>query len=85
MANDTPVQTNRIERVLAFMIGSIAGLSIFAIVAVVVANLSGADLSGGAWPVVSVLPRVGLTLAFVLIVVFTVVRVTRLRRTGDGR
>lgn len=85
MANDTPAGTHRIERVLAFMIGSIAGVSILAIVAVVVANLSGADLSGGAWPAVSVLPLIGLTLALVLIVVFTVVRVTRLRRTGDGR
>ena len=85
MANDTAVPLNRIERVLAFMIGSIAGLSILAIVAVFVGNLAGSTLDGGVWPFVSALPLVGLTLAFVLIVAFTIVRVTRLRRAaGDG-
>lgn len=86
MANDTAVPLNRIERVLAFMIGSIAGLSILAIVAVFVGNLAGSTLEGGVWPFLSVLPLVGLTLAFVLIVAFTIVRITRIRRAaGDGR
>lgn len=85
MANDTAVPLNRIERVLAFMIGSIAGLSILAIVAVFVGNLVGSTLEGGVWPFLSVLPLVGLTLAFVLIVAFTIVRITRIRRAaGDG-
>jgi uncharacterized membrane protein len=84
VANDTPVHSNRIERILAFVIGGVAGLSILAIVAVVIANLTGADLSGGVWPAVTVLPLIGLTVALVLIVVFTVLRVTRLRRDGDA-
>lgn len=86
MANDTAVPLNRIERVLAFMIGSVAAVSILAIVAVLVANLAGASLSGGLWPAVSALPFVGLPLAFVLIVVFLVVSTTRRRRLGrDAR
>lgn len=85
MANDTAVPLNRIERVLAFMIGSVAGLSILAIIAVFVGNLAGSTLEGGVWPFVTVLPLVGLTLAFVLIIAFTIVRITRTRRAvGDG-
>lgn len=68
------------------MIGSVAGISILGIIAVFVANLTGTDLSGGIWPAVTVLPLVGLTLAFVLIIVFTVVRIVRVRRDAqDGR
>ncbi len=86
MANDTAVPGNRIERVLAFTIGSVAGVSILGIVAVFVGNMSGADLTGGIWPAVTLLPLVGLALAFVLVVVFTVVRILRLRRDAvDGR
>jgi hypothetical protein len=85
VANDTPVQSNRIERILAFVIGGVAGISILAIVGVLIGNLTGADLSGGVWPAVTLLPAIGLTIAVLLIIVFTVLRVTRLRRTGDGR
>ena len=85
MANDTAVPGNRIERILAFMIGSVAGISILAIIAVFIGNLSGGDLTGGVWPAVTTLPLVGLSLAFVLIIVFTVGRILRLRRdAGDG-
>lgn len=86
MANDTAVPLNRIERVLAFMIGSTAGVSILAIIAVFVGNLAGSSLEDGVWPFVSVLPLVGLSLAFVLILAFTIVRIIRTRRAaGDGR
>jgi hypothetical protein len=85
VANDTAVPGNRIERILAYMIASVAGVSIVAIIAVFIANAAGVDLSGGIWPAVAAFPLVGLTLAFVLIVVFTVVRVVRLRRdAADG-
>ncbi len=85
MANDTAVPGNRIERILAYMIASVAGVAILGIVAVFVANLSGTELDAGPWPAIAVVPLVGLTLAFVLIVVLTVVRIVRLRRdAGDG-
>jgi len=84
VANDTAVPGNRIERVLAFMIGSVAGISILGIIAVFVGNMSGADLTSGVWPAVTTLPLVGLALAFVLIIVFTVVRIQRLRRDAQG-
>ncbi len=80
MANNTSVPLNRIERVLAAMIASSAGLSILAIVATIVGGLAGTDLASGVWPVVAVLPLIGLTLAFALIIVFLAVSVTRRRR-----
>ena len=86
MANDTAVPLNRIERILAFMIASAAGLSIVAIVAVIVGNLAGADTRDGLWVTVTMLPFVGLALALVLIVAFVVARLVRTRRAaGDGR
>ncbi len=85
MANDTAVPLNRIERILAYMIGSVAGLSIVAIIATMVASLTGADMSAGAWPTVALLPLIGLSVAFILIVVFMIVSVVRRRRLArDG-
>lgn len=85
MANDTPVPLNRIERILRNMIASAAGLSILAILGVIVANLSGVNTREGIWLAVAVLPFIGLTLAFVLIIVFTIVSVARRRRLArDG-
>ncbi|HTE63957.1 MAG TPA: hypothetical protein VK631_26605 [Solirubrobacteraceae bacterium] len=85
MAENTPVPLNRIERVLAFMIASIAGLSILAIVAILVASFSKVDTSEGPWLTIAVLPSIGLPIALVLIVVFAVLSVIRRRRIArDG-
>ena len=80
MANDTPVPLNRIERILRNMIASAAGLSILAILGVIVANLSGVNTREGVWLMVAILPFIGLTLAFVLIIVFMIISVVRRRR-----
>lgn len=86
MANDTSVPLNRIERILAFMIASAAGLSIIAIVATLIAGMTGTDTSQGIWLTITVLPLIGLTLAVVLIIVFLIVSVVRRRRlSGNGR
>lgn len=80
MANDTPVPLNRIERILRNMIASAAGLSILAILATIVANLSGVNTLEGIWLTVTVLPFIGLTIAFVLMIVFAVISIVRRRR-----
>ncbi|MGB3911253.1 MAG: hypothetical protein WBL06_12350 [Pseudolysinimonas sp.] len=80
MANDTPVPLNRIERILRNMIASAAGLSILAILAVILANLTGVNTRESVWLMVAVLPFIGLTLALVLIIVFMIVSVVRRRR-----
>jgi uncharacterized membrane protein len=86
VANDTPVPLNRIERVLAAMIASSAGLSVVAIAITFVGGFAHADVTGGVWPVIRILPLIGLLLALVLIVAFLVVSVVRRRRLArDGR
>jgi hypothetical protein len=80
VANDTPVPLNRIERILRNMIASAAGLSILAILATIVANLAGVNTREGVWLTVTVLPFVGLTIAFVLMIVFAIVSIVRRRR-----
>ena len=86
MANDTPVPLNRIERVLRNMIASAAGLSIVAIIATLVAGLARINVNEGVWPTIVVLPFIGLTIAFVLVIAFLIVTVVRRRRLArsDG-
>jgi hypothetical protein len=83
VTDSAPVGLNRIERVLAAMIATVAGLSILGIVAVLIGSFAKADFGSGVWPVVVVLPSVGLPIAFVLIVVFAILAVVRRRRAGE--
>ncbi|MEO5920523.1 MAG: hypothetical protein ABIQ01_05195 [Pseudolysinimonas sp.] len=80
MAENTPVPLNRTERVLAFMIAGIGGLSLLAIIAILAATFSRADTSEGPWLLIAVFPTLGLPVALVLIIVFAVVSVVRRRR-----
>jgi hypothetical protein len=80
VANDTPVPLNRIERILRNMIASAAGLSILSILATIVANLAGVNTREGIWLTVTVLPFIGLTIAFVLMIAFAIISITRRRR-----
>ena len=84
MADNTAVPLNRIERVLAFMIASVGGLSVLAIVSIIVATLVGADTSEGPWLLIAVLPTIGLPIAFVLIIVFAILAIVRRRRSDAG-
>lgn len=81
MAKGTAVPLNRTERVLAFVLAAVTGLTVLAIVALLVARAAHiADLAGGVWPVVAILPLVGLPAALVLALVLIIVMNTRRRR-----
>lgn len=85
VAENTPVPLNRIERVLAFMVAGIGGLSVLAIVAILSATLTKVDISEGPWRLIAAFPTLGLPIALVLIIVFaavSVVRRTRIARDG---
>jgi len=82
---NAPVPLNRIERVLAGIIGALLAVSIVAIVAVMIAAGTGSDMGGGPWPTLLLTGYIGLPIVFLLIVVFLVTSVTRRRRqAGDG-
>jgi hypothetical protein len=85
VAENSAVPLNRIERILALMIATIGGLSVLSIIAIIVASVSGVDTAGGLWPMITVLPGIGLPIAFLLIVAFAIVSITRRRRiANDG-
>ena len=71
---------NRIERILALMIATIGGLSLVAIIATIALS------SAGQTPphLVVLFPVLGLPVAFVLIIVFSILSITRRRRLASG-
>ena len=82
----TPANTNRTERVIAYMIVSTIALTIVAIFATIIAAGTGVDASTGVWPAITLLPMIGLPAAVVLIValmVSTAIRRSRAARDGN--
>ena len=82
MAN-TPVTVYRTERVLAYMAASSIGLAILGIIALLIVNLSRAQLPLQVSALLTVLPGVGLTLGLVFAIAFIVV--SAVRRTRAAR
>jgi amino acid transporter len=86
VADDSAVTANRIERVLAWMVAAIVLLSLACFVAIIVAQLNGADLGTGLLAVVAMTPLFGLPAAFVLIIVITIMNARRRTRAAkDAR
>lgn len=74
MAKNNPVDVNRNERILAYMLASSIGLSILAIIAILVGTGVGVrDFDEGVWPVVIMLPNIGFPLGIILLVVLVIV------------
>lgn len=76
---------NRVERVLAYMVAGIIVLSLASFVAVIIATASGLDPRGfasGVWPVITLLPLIGLPIGFVLIITLLVVSAVRRGRAA---
>jgi ABC-type multidrug transport system permease subunit len=84
MARGTAVPLNRIERVLSFVLAAVTALTIAALIAIFIAAGTGVDRGSGVWPVVFILPAIGLPIALVLAVVLIVVMGTRRRRIAAG-
>jgi len=74
------VPLNRTERIIAFVVGSIGGISIIAIVAVFIGRAANADFTNGAWPAVATLPLIGLPLTLVTLIVFMIITTVRRNR-----
>jgi len=87
VADNSAVRLNRTERIIAFVLVAVTALSILGVLAVFIGRFTGADLSTGVWPVIAVLPFVGLPISLVVTIVFIFVTGTRRRRlaAGDGR
>ena len=81
---DLPVR--RVDRILAFMSLGLTVVSIVCFFVVIAARPAGVDdFSEGFWPVIVVLPMIGLPLAFVLMITVLVMSFVRRARANRGR
>jgi hypothetical protein len=84
VAQDTPINANRGERVLAFMVAAAVGLSIVAFLSIIIGTAAGVRNFGeGIWPVAVILPSIGLPIGLILIVILIVA--SGLRRGREAR
>jgi hypothetical protein len=87
VSNQTPVTDHRAERVLAYMVAATIGISILAFLAVMIGTLAGVGandgFSQGVWPVILVLPLIGLPLGFILLI--TLLILNGVRRARESR
>jgi hypothetical protein len=77
VAENTRVPLNRTERFIAFAVGSIAGLSVLSIIALLIGAINKVDTTSGIWLTIKVLPAIGLPLALVLLLTFIVLTTVR--------
>jgi hypothetical protein len=87
VSNQTPVTDHRAERVLAYMVAATIGISILAFLAVMIGTLTGVGandgFSQGVWPVILVLPLIGLPLGFILLIALLILN--GVRRARESR
>ena len=87
MSTPAPPPASRLEKILAAMVVGIVGISIVAFFSVIFGTFSGMtrdDFATGIWPVVSMLPLIGLPIGFVMILVLLAVSTKRRRQGGSG-
>jgi hypothetical protein len=87
VTTETPNDPGRLERILAYMVAGVVGLSILAFLAVILGTAAGIGdndgFSQGVWPAVLTLPLFGLPLGFVLIIALMIS--SGLRRAREAR
>ncbi|MEC5184074.1 hypothetical protein RCH12_001533 [Cryobacterium sp. MP_3.1] len=87
VTTQTPHDPGRLEKILAYMVAGVVGLSILAFLAVILGTAAGAGdndgFSTGVWPAVLTLPLFGLPLGFLLIIALMVV--SGVRRAREAR
>ena len=87
MTTQTPNDPARLEKILAYMVAGVVGLSILAFLAVILGTAVGVGdndgFSKGVWPAVLTLPLFGLPIGFLLVI--TLMIVSGLRRAREAR
>lgn len=82
MPNDPAASPHRTERVLALAAATVIGVSLLAIIVVLILGAARADLSTDTWSVVRLLPLVGLPIGLLLLIAHLVVSGTRRMRAA---
>ncbi|KQN41607.1 hypothetical protein [Frigoribacterium sp. Leaf44] len=79
-----PSDVNRTERVLLFMLLAIVVVSVLAFFTRFVGVATGVtDFTAGVWPALTILPLIGLPIAFAMLLAFVVA--SAVRRSRDSR
>jgi hypothetical protein len=87
VTTQTPHDSGRLEKILAYMVAGVVGLSILAFLAVILGTAAGVGdndgFSQGIWPAVLTLPLFGLPIGFLLVIALMIV--SALRRAREAR
>jgi hypothetical protein len=87
VTTQTPYDSGRLEKILAYMVAGVVGLSILAFLAVILGTAAGVGandgFSQGIWPAVLTLPLFGLPIGFLLVIALMIV--SGLRRAREAR
>ncbi|MFE7844231.1 multidrug ABC transporter ATPase [Microbacterium sp. NPDC057407] len=87
MSTHTPgedVPVRRIDRILAFMSLGLLVLSIVCFFAIMIGSASGADMSGGVWPLIGVVVYIAPIVAFALMLAVLIMSFVRRARANRG-
>ncbi|MCS5732732.1 hypothetical protein [Herbiconiux daphne] len=85
MSDTEQTPASRIERSLTFAVVTVLGLSVLAIIAVLIAGAASIDLSGNSlWTTIALLPVIGLPIGFVLMLILLVLSMRRRARDARG-
>ena len=85
MPEESFVMSNRLERVLAYMVAAVILVSLASFVALIAATGAGLgreEFANGIWPIVTIMPLIGLPIGFVLIIALLVVSAVRRGRAA---
>jgi len=86
--DDTPITSQRLERILAFMVAAAIGLSIACFLALIIATAVGVGkdaFSQAPWPTIIVLPAIGLPMgALILVALIVISSIRRGREAKDA-
>jgi hypothetical protein len=87
VTTQTPHDSGRLEKILAYMVAGVVGVSILSFLAVILGTAAGVGdndgFSQGIWPAVLTLPLFGLPLGFLLIIALMIL--SGLRRAREAR
>jgi hypothetical protein len=87
VTTQTPHDPGRLEKILAYMVAGVVGVSILAFLAVIIGTALGVGdndgFSQGIWPAVLTLPLFGLPLGFLLVIALMII--SGLRRAREAR
>ncbi|WP_378145389.1 multidrug ABC transporter ATPase [Cnuibacter sp. UC19_7] len=85
MSDDERQPASRLQRTLGFMIVAVIGLSVLCFFAIIIATAVGVhDFTPAPWPVIGLLPVIGLPIGFVLIFVLLIISVRARGRENRG-